>query len=602
MATLEEAIAWTYLRGGEPAAALPLFHQALRTLRETRFSAGEAAVLSGIARVERALGHAEAAADWAERSIEATEELRAGADRLDLRSALLAGHQDTFDFAVDTLMELDRRHPGRGFAARAFDVAERAKARRLLDALPEAPAGEGPADQPRPGPGPRQDTASRRVAAAEEARLQLLDAGAPTPELERAEGTLRAALEELRAVEDRLRPRGLDVDGTPRPLRLDEIQQRVLGPDTLLLSYDLGPERSFLWAVSRDQLMTVTLPAAEVLERQARVVSRLQAESDSPTAGDQAAPWTEGLSERLLAPVASELIGHRRLLVSLEGALHTVSFGALPDPANRGKPLLAEHEITYVPSGSAAAWLAAPSRASRAANASKLLAVVADPVFAAGDDRLRGRGATSSPAGGAGASALVGRDLPRLPYTGHEADALLALVRPPDEARGFRGFAARKELATSGALSGYRIVHFATHSWASSEAPELSALVLSRFDPAGHSLDGVLWAHEIAGLHLSADLVVLSACDSGLGTAIHGEGLVGLSDAFFRAGVPRVVVSLWRVDDQAAAELMRRFYKGFLDEGLPAAEALRRAQLAIRSQARWRRAYYWAGFVLEGAR
>lgn len=604
-ATLLDAVAWADLRGGRPAAALPLFRQALQTLRETRFPAGEAAVLAGIARVERALGHLEAAADWAERSLEAIEELRAGADRIDLRSALLASHQDAFDFAVDTLMELDRGHPGEGFAARAFDVAERAKARRLLDALPEVPGTARAAGSASSGRNPRLDALSRRVDAAEEARLRLLDAGAPGPELARAEEGLRSALEELRAAEDRLRPPGSgpvsEAGSTPRPLRLDEIQRRVLAPDVLLLSYDLGPERSYLWAVSKDRLESFVLPPGAALEREARVVSRLQAERDGSVRGPEAADRTEELSARLLGPVASELGGHRRLLVSLEGALHTVSLGALPEPGRSGEPVLANHEITYVPSASAAAWLGAPRRSDRAPEPGRLLAVVADPVFGADDPRLRSLGASSS-AVGAGASVLAGRDLPRLPNTEHEADALLALVRPPTDARGFRGFAARKQLATSGALSGYRILHFATHSWASSEQPELSALVLSRIDSAGRPLDGVLWAHEIATLHLSADLVVLSACDSGLGTAIHGEGLVGLSDAFFRAGVPRVVASLWRVDDEAAAELMRRFYQGFLRRGLPAAESLRRAQLAIRAERRWRRPYYWAGFVLEGAR
>ena len=175
------------------------------------------------------------------------------------------------------------------------------------------------------------------------------------------------------------------------------------------------------------------------------------------------------------------------------------------------------------------------------------------------------------------------------------------LTQVPDgEAFLAEDFAARKGLVTGGGLSGYRILHFATHSWASAEEPELSALVLSRFDPAGRLQDSTLWAHEIAALHLSADLVVLSSCDSGLGTAIHGEGLVGLSQAFYRAGVPRLVVSRWQVDDRAAAELMGRFYQGLLGEGLPVAEALRRAQLAIRADPRWRRPYYWAGFVQEG--
>jgi len=226
--------------------------------------------------------------------------------------------------------------------------------------------------------------------------------------------------------------------------------------------------------------------------------------------------------------------------------------------------------------------------------------VVADPVFGYDDDRLRSRrgfgrieGATAPPA------SLGGEDLDRLPYSKAEADALEGLV-DEGELLVAREFEARKELVTGGHLADFRILHFATHGSFSSDHPELSALVLSRFDEEGRPRDGVLWAHEISALRLTAKLVVLSACDTGLGSAIHGEGLVGLSHAFFRAGAPRVVVSLWRVDDAAAVELMTRFYRGLLQEGLPAADALRRAQLSMRADSRWQRPFYWAGFVLQG--
>jgi len=597
-ATLYETLAWTYLHEGQPSAALPLLRKALPALRQAGYTAGEAAALSGIARVERGLGHLEAAATWAERSLEAIEELRAGSDRVDLRSSLLATKQDAFDFAVDTLMELDRRHPGTGYASRAFDVSERARARSLLDVLGD-PLGSGSALDGAGGD-PRSDPLRQRVDAAEEERLRLLSAGADEATLARAGRVLRAALEDFRAARDRLPKTTRGAASTPRPLDLRQIQTSVLEPDTLLLSYDLGEEHSYLWAISRDHLATFTLPAAAVLEHQAGMVSNLLAHSDQRLSGEQVALQAAQLSDLLLRPAAGPIATHRRLLVSVEGALHTVPFGALPDPAGGGEPLLARHEIAYTPSASVSAWLGPRPFPGRSPGSGKLLAVLADPVFGPPDARLHSRPASQDQGDEAPRSArLAGRELPRLAASADEADGLVALV-PPGDALEAKDFAARKELVTSGALSGYRILHFATHSWASAEEPELSALVLSRFDAAGHPRDGVLWAHEIGALHLSAELVVLSACDSGLGTAIHGEGLVGLSDAFFRAGAPRVVVSLWRVDDQAAAELMKAFYRGFLRDGLPVAEALRRAQLAIRAEPRWRRPYYWAGYVLEG--
>ena len=101
-------------------------------------------------------------------------------------------------------------------------------------------------------------------------------------------------------------------------------------------------------------------------------------------------------------------------------------------------------------------------------------------------------------------------------------------------------------------------------------------------------------------LTLPADLVVLSACETGLGKQIAGEGLVGLTRGFMYAGASRVVASLWKVDDVATAELMGRFYRGMLKEGLRPAAALRQAQMEMQAQKRWADPYYWAAFTIQG--
>jgi CHAT domain-containing protein len=149
-------------------------------------------------------------------------------------------------------------------------------------------------------------------------------------------------------------------------------------------------------------------------------------------------------------------------------------------------------------------------------------------------------------------------------------------------------------------LSQYQIIHFATHGLLNSQHPELSGVVLSLFDEEGRPQDGFLRLHDIYNLKLAADLVVLSACKTGLGKEIKGEGLVGLTRGFFYAGAPRVVASLWKVDDRATAELMKLFYQRMLRDGLRPAEALRKAQIDMLKQPRWAAPYYWAGFTLQG--
>jgi CHAT domain-containing protein len=161
-------------------------------------------------------------------------------------------------------------------------------------------------------------------------------------------------------------------------------------------------------------------------------------------------------------------------------------------------------------------------------------------------------------------------------------------------------FQANRTTALGDNNAQFRFLHFATHGLLDSVHPELSGLVFSTVDERGKPRDGLVRLHEIFGLSLRADLVVLSACQTALGRDIKGEGLVGLTRGFMYAGAPRVIATLWDVDDRATAELMRHFYEHLLKERLTAAVSLRAAQLALMQDARWSSPYYWAGLVLQG--
>jgi CHAT domain-containing protein len=275
--------------------------------------------------------------------------------------------------------------------------------------------------------------------------------------------------------------------------------------------------------------------------------------------------------------------------------------------------MVARHEVVSMPSATALAALR--RRLAGRRPAAGTVAVVADPVFEATDPRLAALGGTGpGDGGGAGAgrpgaeagaggspdgpAATDGR-LPRLVHSRREAEAILSLLPQGGGLRAL-GFDASRDTVTGPALRGFRILHFATHGELDAEHPELSRLVLSRFDAAGRLREGRLFAHEIHGLDLPAELAVLSGCRTALGKEVRGEGLVGLPQAFFDAGAARVLVSLWQVDDRATAELMARFYRHLLAEGLEPAAALRAAQSSIREDVRWTAPYYWAAFVLQG--
>jgi CHAT domain-containing protein len=189
--------------------------------------------------------------------------------------------------------------------------------------------------------------------------------------------------------------------------------------------------------------------------------------------------------------------------------------------------------------------------------------------------------------------------LARLPYSRAEAEAVLKLAAPGGSRRAL-DFDASRTTALDPALGDYRIVHFATHGILNSQNPELSGLVLSLVDRTGAPQDGILSVQDVYSLDWSAELVVLSACQTALGEEIRGEGLVGLTRAFMYAGAARVIASLWSIDDEATAELMSRLYQGMLGRGLRPAAALREAQISLSRERRWRSPYYWGAFILLG--
>jgi len=324
------------------------------------------------------------------------------------------------------------------------------------------------------------------------------------------------------------------------------------------------------------------------------------------------------LSQMILGPVAGSL-ENRRLLIVADGALQYVPFAALPRPgAAAFEPLTITNQVVSLPSASTLAVVRREVATHKPAP--KTITVLADPVFDANDERVKAALAVNRPTSrtsnatrrttvteneiqrSAGESGWEGEalNMARLPFTRKEAEGVASLV-PAALRKEQLDFDASRANATGGALSQYRIVHFATHGFLNSRHPELSGIVLSLVDGSGHNQDGFLRAHEIYNLQIPAELVVLSGCRTGLGKEIRGEGLVGLTSAFMHAGAARVVVSLWDVHDEATAELMQRFYARLLGpEKLPPAAALRAAQVSMINDKHWSAPYYWAGFILQG--
>jgi tetratricopeptide (TPR) repeat protein len=359
------------------------------------------------------------------------------------------------------------------------------------------------------------------------------------------------------------------------------------------------------------------------------------------------------LSQLILAPVKDKL-GTKRLVIVADGALQYIPFAALadltpqpttlpalgekdklPSPTRGGaggevisgrgidvipnipasgnnfnyQPLFVNHEIVNLPSASTIA-IQRQELATRK-EAPKTLAILADPVYTATDARVTNaqnkqqnkqesidlelersalkRSADISNPQGWG----------RLLGTRQEAETILKLVSASDRLQ-VLDFAANYIWATSSALNQFRILHFATHGFVNDANPELSGIVLSLVDKQGKNIRGYLRLEDLFNLDYPADLIVLSACETGLGKEIQGEGLVGLTRGLMYAGAERLVVSLWQVSDEGTSVFMQEFYKQMLQQGKPANQALRETQLKMWHQEKWRNPNYWAAFTFLG--
>jgi CHAT domain-containing protein/Tfp pilus assembly protein PilF len=588
---------------GDHAGAIALFNRAAPKFDAAGDRASSAFGLYSRASSERALGELDTALADIDAAVAIVESLRTKVANPDLRSSYFASVRPYYELAIDLRMRLDREHPGRGYDAQALQMSERAHARALLDLLAESHGdireGVEPALLAR-------ERAARQLLNAKAARqARALSGQTPAADPAGLAQQLAAAERELDEAQAAIRqqsPRYAALT-QPSPLTLTQVQAQ-LDADTLLLEFAEGDDASYLWVVSTDGVTSYQLPPRARIESAARAFYDQVRNPDASTAALQTSG--EALSALVLAPVAARLARHRLVIVA-DGALQYVPFGALPAPADHGSPkapLVADHEIVSLASISALAVLrdgvAVRSRAPKA------LAILADPVFSADDTRVLASALPTATAatGALRRSADDGWDsdfhLSRLIGSRREAAALMQLV-PARERTQTLDFDANRQVAISAELRQYRIVHFATHGLLNTRHPELSGIVLSLVDRRGAPVDGFLRLHDIFNLRLPADLVVLSACQTALGREVRGEGLVGLTSGFMYAGAARVVASLWKVDDRATAELMRRFYAVmFGAKHLAPAAALRQAQLSLQRERVWSSPYYWAAFTLQG--
>lgn len=550
--------------------------------------------------------------------------------------------------------------PALAYASEALSTVERGRARSLLDMLNESSAEitEGvPDDLLRE----KRENQMRQAEIAAELTGVELGGTEKKKKPEDLEDELDDLQTKLDSIENRIRtksPRYAQLTAA-RTLTLEEVRRQVLDEDTALLEYSLGEERSYLFAVTRGALSVARLPGREevgrlvVNFRQQLIPTALRrsitdlvaaavdpqrslklgvAKADvNPVAVKAYADAAHALYKAVVEP-AAPLYKQSRLLVVADGALNYVPFHALVTQAPSSgadfsslEYLLKKNETVFAPSASVVAAIRQQRTTSTTTTAGSML-VVADPVFDASDSRAVAAAGPNVPQAGAdagrapsfesavadvsdglklsGAQSAAGAKrvaLVRLAGTQAEAEQIKGLAeRAGRKADVWLGLDASEGELEARDLRGYRVLHFATHGLLNAERPQFTGVVLSLVGNRAGA-DGFLRTDEVFNLKLGSPLVMLSACETGLGREKRGEGVMGLARAFMYAGAPTVGVTLWSVADKPTADLMASFYQGFLgtQPATPSA-AMHAARLSLLARKETSAPYFWAPFVLVG--
>ncbi len=548
-----------------PREAQQYFSQALPLAKRYRSPVEEARILSGLAQLRQVEGKTPEALQQIQAAIAALETIRFQIVSPTDRSTYFNLVRPLYDLYIEILMN----DPDQ-YGEQAFVVSEQARARTLLEGL--AVAGQ---DRPSPEDMRTIRISALRLKQAEQEAAFLLSQPSPDASaVKQAEANIAAQVQHYQE----LNPQSLPTKRTEQKTApyIAQLQQ-ALPADTLLIEFAITDTEVFAWTLQKTGLKAFALGKSAPLRKHVRTIRSIVAKRGTASGADNKALTLASMavSEQLIAPLLNNTKATRLLLVP-DGALLALPFSLLPAPNNPEQFLIDLFSIEVMP---IARFL---TREKEKATWTQKVAVLADPVFSSGDGRLK------NPTPGDSRFA-------RLRFTKAEAKAISTLV---PSAMVATDFAANQSLMLSDVLEPYRIVHLATHAIIRDRHPELSGLVLSQVDANGNAIDGMLRLYEIYGLKLSAQLVVLSACETALGTIIRGEGYIGLTRAFLFAGASKVMASLWRVEDKATAALMKLFYTELLAKNHSPADALRNAQRSMKRIHRWKSPYFWASFQI----
>lgn len=608
-ARVRALIGQVYELQGEFTRARTNYLQASEGFRNISDRVSDAAVSFALGRLELKGGNYDVAESFLKQSLENTERIRSTTTGRELTEAFSASVHARYAAYIECLMRKHELDPSAGLDVLAFEASELARARSLAELLHDTQTNLLSGVEPQLAE--REKSLRQLLRAKEDYRVELLAKESSKTNLVEVETSLTSLREEYKQVREQIRVQNpaFEEISQPTTYSLAQIQLNVIEDNrTVLLEYFIGADATYLWLVTRNSFVAHKIPKEEAIITEA--VNKLYTLlSNKPSADNdgKVRVAAEELGQMVLGSVMNQIAG-RRVIVVADGALNYVPFQVL---SSGNKLLIDDVEVINAPSASILGQLRA--ELAKRKPAENTLAAFGDAVFRSNyaeylDSESEQQVATKQPASelthaasreiAVGGDSFKPEEIQALFYVPMELKNISELAGPT--ALVATRFDATRQRLQETDLGKYSILHLATHGVFDPERPEKSGFLLSLVDRDGKDQDGYILMKDVYRLQAPVDLVVLSACQTGLGEEVKGEGLIGLTRGFMHAGALSVASTLWRVDDQATAEMMKYFYSNMLQKQMTPAAALREAQNTIRQDPRWGSPHYWAAFTLQG--
>lgn len=610
-------------------AALKKYDVALTLIQKVKDIETELNIIYGIATTEYKIGNLKNAEGNIKKAIEIIERNRIKFDTPEIKSAYFATKNDYYSLYISLLMDYFEKTKNAKYSEKALEINEKWHARSLLDVLAESQLSKNSINNKvDKSLVLKKELLQKLLKTKIEKEIEIISASYSEEELSKHKNEIIKLKNELINVESEMRKSNSDFQQyqsyqNTKPLTAQGIRS-LLHDNTLILSYHVGRENSYVWGITAESMQSVNLgSSAEIKSLSKKIHMALAARAtwldfeDEEVRNQRVAQadreyleLLHQMTQLVLTPLSSSLKKCNKIVIVSDGNLNYVPFAALSNPTSLENyvPLITTHEVISIPSiSSIFVMRQKPTKQKNNVNDVVSVAAFADPIFTLNDPRIKkiqkplkenaeeiAHNNVQRVIGKM--SAFRGAELTRLHWTRNEVMQLKKLS--PNSKVWLDDQATLSELMKIGSYD-FDVLHVASHGVFNLEHPELSGIILSLVDKNGNKIPSFLNSKDVLNLK-APEIVVLSACSTSLGKDVPGEGVVGLAQSFICAGAKKVITTLWNINDQATSVLMEKFYENLLIKKMSVGESLRQAQIHMFQTQQYKHPYYWSAFTIQG--